>query len=351
MKIAIIGGGIFGITTAIKLSHEHDVFLYEKNDDILKAASDVNQCRSHRGYHYPRSGETTTEVLKSQESFLEEYSNDAVINSDNYYCISKNDSLVTSDEYIEFCQRNNLQFKKINLDLIDKNSINLCLKVEEYLFDHEKMKKICWEKLNKFNVTVYLNTNVTDEIYKKYDLVVISTYANINSLLKKYPEKQRDYQFEICEKIFVKLPKEFENKSFVIMDGPFISIDPVGTKNYFIIGDVVNTVHARNEGKHPIIDQKYIPLLNKGLIKNPPFTNFNLFLKSSSRFFPKLNEAKYVGSSFCIKTVLPHNDSTDARPTIVERIDEKIITIFSGKITTCVEAANQVQNLIKNTNN
>ena len=62
-------------------------------------------------------------------------------------------------------------------------------------------------------------------------------------------------------------------------------------------------------------------------------------------------EAKYVGSSFCIKTVLPNNDSTDARPTIVKRIDEKIITIFSGKITTCVEAANQVQNLIKNVNN
>ena len=123
MKIAIIGGGIFGITTAIKLSHEHDVFLYEKNDDILKSASDVNQCRLHRGYHYPRSDETTTEVLKSQESFLEEYSNDAVINSDNYYCVSKNDSLVASDEYIEFCQRNNLQFKKTNLDLLDKNSI------------------------------------------------------------------------------------------------------------------------------------------------------------------------------------------------------------------------------------
>jgi hypothetical protein len=66
---------------------------------------------------------------------------------------------------------------------------------------------------------------------------------------KKYPEKQRDYQFEIAEKIFLELPLEFKDKSIVIMDGPFMSIDPVGTKNYFIVGDVVNTVHSRNIGK------------------------------------------------------------------------------------------------------
>ena len=87
------------------------------------------------------------------------------------------------------------------------------------------------------------------------------------------------------------------------------------------------------------------------MIKNPPFTNLNLFLKSGSRFFPKLNEAKYIGSSFCIKTVLPEVDSTDARPTLVEMIDKKIITIFSGKISTCMHAANQVEKLIKAKNN
>ena len=83
------------------------------------------------------------------------------------------------------------------------------------------------------------------------------------------------------------------------------------------------------------------------LIKNPPFTKLNLFLDSGSRFFPKFNEAKYVGSSFSIKTVLPEANSTDDRPTLVERIDANIITIFSGKISTCMDAANQVEKLIK----
>ena len=77
-----------------------------------------------------------------------------------------------------------------------------------------------------------------------------------------------------------------------------MTLDMFRTAELQGITDVVNTVHARNEGKYPIIDEKYIPLLNKGLIKNPPFTNFNLFSKSGSRFFPILNEAKYVSSSF-----------------------------------------------------
>ena len=347
MKIAVIGAGIFGITTAIKLARQHDVSIFERNSDILKGASDVNQCRIHRGYHYPRSPKTTLQVLNSEVEFLEEFS-DAVINgTENYYCISKSDSYITSDDYINFCKKHNLEFSKINLDIVDTNSVDLCVKVKEKLFDYEKLKKNCWQKLNASGVKVLLNTKADKEVFEKFDFVVIATYADINSLLTNYKEKQHNYQFEICEKIFLELPQEFHNKSIVIMDGPFLSIDPVGTKNYFIIGDVVNTVHSRNVGKFPKIDEKFLPLLDKGLIKNPPFTKLNLFLDSGSRFFPKFNEAKYVGSSFSIKTVLPEANSTDDRPTLVERIDENIITIFSGKISTCMDAANQVEKLIK----
>ena len=178
--------------------------------------------------------------------------------------------------------------------------------------------------------------------------MVICTYASINTLLEKFPEKQRNFQFEMCEKIFLELPNEFKNKSVLIMDGPFMSIDPVGEKGIFIIGDVVNTVHERYIGKSPKFDPKFLPLLDKGILKNPSLTNKELFLKSASNFFPDIIKAKYVGSSFTIKTVLPNVDSSDERPTIIEKINDKIITVFSGKIPTCVDTANQVNLLIKN---
>ena len=349
MKIAIIGGGIFGITCAIKLAPENQVTVFEKNNDILKSASDTHQCRIHRGYHYPRSDKTVQEVLKSESSFINEFSDAVMKTTENFYCVSKNDSLVNADEYIDFCNRNSLEFEKTNLELVDENSIQLCLKVRENLYDYEKLKKNCWFKLKNLGVMVNLNNQASDEIFDEFDFVIICTYANINSLLTKFPKKQRDFQFEICEKVFFQLPDEFKNKSVIVMDGPFMSIDPVGGKDIFIIGDVVNTVHERYVGKMPKFDSKFLSLLDKGIIKNPTITNKELFLKSASNFFPSVSKAKYVGSSFTIKTVLPNVDSSDERPTIIEKINDKIITVFSGKIPTCIDAANQINELVKNT--
>jgi len=142
MKIAIIGGGIFGLTCAIKLATENQVTVFEKNNDIMKSASDTHQCRIHRGYHYPRSDKTVQEVLKSESSFINEFSDAVMKTTENFYFVSKNDSLVNADEYIDFCDRNSLEFEKTNLELVDKNSIQLCLKVRENLYDYEKLKKI-----------------------------------------------------------------------------------------------------------------------------------------------------------------------------------------------------------------
>ena len=115
-------------------------------NDILKSASDTHQCRIHRGYHYPRSDKTAQELLSSESSFINEFSDAVMKTTENFYCVSKNDSLVNADEYIDFCNRNSLEFEKTNLELVDENSIQLCLKVRENLYDYEKLKKNCWHK-------------------------------------------------------------------------------------------------------------------------------------------------------------------------------------------------------------
>lgn len=49
----------------------------------------------------------------------------------------------------------------------------------------------------------------------------------------------------------------------------------------------------------------------------------------------------------CIRTVLPKREHDDARPTLVERIDERTVSLFSGKIPTCIDAANEVLKLLE----
>jgi len=346
MKIAVIGAGIFGITIAVKLAKNHDIDIFEKNEDVLMAGSDINQCRIHRGYHYPRSDSTVKEVLNANKNFVEEYRDAVMQNTENYYCIAKEDSLVSGEEYIDFCKRNGLEYELAVPNIVDKNSIELGIKVKEELFDHSKLKEICLKKIKENKINLFLNKEVTDDIFSKYDFIVICTYGHHEKLLRKFPEHQKQFQYEVCEKIFVKLPKTFDDLSVLIMDGPFMGIDPIGKTGMFIIGDVVHTVLQRSIGKHPEIDSKYRSLLDKGIIKNPPVSKFEDFIRSGIRFMPDLKDAEYVGSSFCIKTTLPNVEDTDERPTLVHKINEKIITVFSGKIPTCVEAALQVGKIV-----
>ena len=151
----------------------------------------------------------------------------------------------------------------------------------------------------------------------------------------------------MCEKVFVKLPPSFNNKSILILDGPFTSIDPVGTTGLFILGNVVHTVHQTNIGKYPYVDSKFLSLLNRGIIKDPPITNYELFIQSAAKFIPEIKKAKHFGSSFCIKAVLPYEQKTDTRPTLVNIVNDRTFTVFSGKIPTCVEVANNVIRLIE----
>jgi hypothetical protein len=348
MKIAVIGGGIFGVTTAIKLANNHDVDLYERNSDILGSASGINQYRLHRGYHYPRSSETALSSLKSEMLFKAEFP-EAILNKfDHYYCISKNDSLTSKNDYIDFCNQLNLDFEEVNLDILNNSNISLTIKAKESLFDPNILKIICWKKLKSKNVNVMLNHLVTDEIFSSYDKVIISTYANTNSLLKNFPEFIQDFQFEICEKPIVSFPSSMDAKSIVIMDGPFMCIDPFGNSNQFVLGNVVHAIHHTNIGKLPKIPKYFESVLNRGIIRNPKITNFKKFQESGSKFFPLFEKASHLGSMFTIRTVLPKIEKTDARPTFVRKISDNVISIFSGKIGNCIDASLQVEKIIEN---
>ena len=104
------------------------------------------------------------------------------------------------------------------------------------------------------------------DIFDNYDMVVIAAYVNINKLVEKFPKLQNEYQFELCEKPVVKLPEQFKNKSVVIMDGPFMCIDPLANTDLHLLCNVTHEIHQTNIGKYPEIDQKYLPLLDKGIV-------------------------------------------------------------------------------------
>ena len=341
-KIAVVGGGVFGCTAAWVLAKNgFKVDLYEKNNDIMTSASFVNQYRLHKGYHYPRSLETAASSKDSELSFLEAYG-DSVYDSDTeqYYAISKRGSLVSALKYKNFLKKLGVSYKITELDILSKDSVSLIIKSSETVFDFKKLKFICAQELDNYNVNLHLNSDVKVQDLKDYDIVVNATYANLNHLLPVYDRKE--YQFELCEKIIVSLPDQYKGKGVVIMDGPFMSIDPLKGTSYHVMGNVVHAIHESNTGVFPESSLQFQKLLNNGVISSPEISRFGHFLSSASEFFINIDKAKYIGSMYSYRTVLPDRDYDDARPTLVQQNSETMYSIFSGKIGTCVEAANEL---------
>lgn len=347
IRIAVIGGGIFGITIAARLANDGcAVELFEREPDILRAASGINQFRLHRGHHYPRSNETTIESIRTEVSFRREYGEAIIDDRENYYCIAKEGSLISSGQFLDFCKKFGLSFQIVKPNFLNNKNIDLCLRVQEGRIDPVVLKRLCIRHLKQNGVKVRLSTVATPSTIKQFDFTVICTYANINSLLPGCSEI-KEYQYELCEKPVITMPSSFGRKGVVVMDGPFMCADPFGRTDKFVLGNVVHAIHQTNVGIKPEFNKKFIPLLNRGIVKNPPITNFKNFIESASVFIPAVAHARHVGSMFTFRTVLPDRDATDERPTIVNRIGDNVATVFSGKLSNCVEAADRVSSIVK----
>ncbi len=348
MKIAVIGGGIFGGTAAIKLAEAgFKVDLYERNHDLLMSASGINQYRLHRGYHYPRSLDTATSANLAEPIFRKEYGEAVVETSGNYYALAKEGSKVNLKEFSDFCNTCGLEYEISNLSIINPESVEAVIKVRESIIDPLKLQKIVKERLIENGVNLFLNTEFEESFLDRYDLVVNATYANLNFLFKDKKEFQREYQFEVCEKLVLKLSEKFKDLSVVVVDGPFFCIDPYADSGLHVMGNVVHAIHKTNNGLFPEIPEEFKELLNRGIIKNPPITNFEKFIESASYFMPEIKDAEHVGSMYTVRTVLPRVEKTDERPTLVYKVNDKLINIFSGKIGNSVQAALDTVELVK----
>lgn len=346
--VAVVGAGIFGCTAALELTRAgFKVSLYEAGSDIMHAASGSNQYRMHRGYHYPRSGETILSCLDATPLFEAEYKDAIISHLVHYYAIAKEGSKVSGEEYLATLDKYGLSYTIETPAHINMETVSVVVRAEENLYDPIKLRELLRTRLTEADVQLFFNTRVDVDELTEFDFVVVATYANLNTTYMNRPKAHRDYQYEVCEKIVVKIPKQLEGISTVIMDGPFMCFDPLGETGYAVMGHVEHAIHNRSVGIAPSIPKELLPYMDKGIIENPSITHFKKFIEESVKYMPALEGVRHVGSMFTVRTVLPKVDHTDERPTIVRAIDDRVFTIYSGKIGNSVKAARDVVERIK----
>jgi len=328
-RVLIIGGGLFGCTTAIELSNHFDVTLIEKDSELMRNASKCNHNRIHYGYHYPRSIETAKQSLEGILLFENSYKKSIVSNFENYYAIGKYDSKIDSKQYKIFCDTVGIPYKSEypKSDIINSTLIEDCFIVTEPIYDWDVLRNIVLSRIN--NVNIKLNESF-NETYLNYDYIINCSYSGINEVNKIIGVEPLDFKYQdVVIPIF-----EYNHTKIglTIMDGDYCSIMPNGVKeNKFLLYHV----------KHSVIQSSNSKITN---LKKDISDNLELIKKDSVRYYPFLKDVKYTDYWRTIR-VLPINKNDERLTKIITYIDKpNFITIFSGKVSTCVVIAKKIKN-------
>jgi hypothetical protein len=346
----ILGSGIFGLYSA-SLLKDYKVAIIEIDDSSFSRASFINQARVHNGYHYPRSPETALKSIHYFNRFSKDF--DFAINKEfkQIYSIAKENSLTNAQQFIDFCKLVNIPCKQIYPEYI-KDSVEASFETMEYSFDAKIIKDYLMAN-NKADI--YYSTKIekvegeytlyTNKGIFKTDEIINTTYASINQMSELFNLEKFNIKYEICEVIMCDVPDKFKYLGVTIMDGPFCSIMPFGLTGKHTLTSVTYTPHKTSFEQLPTFDcqnddcTKY-NLDNCSLCKNRPKTAFKEMNDTLMRYVDI--DVKYIDSYFAIKPILTDTEKTDARPTVIKRLDPHFLSVLSGKISTIYDLSNVI---------
>ena len=342
-KIAVIGSGFFGSLNAFFLSKKYKIDLYEKQNKLFHGASKYNQMRYHLGFHYPRSEKTVNELKLYEKHFKSFFSNQGIFGKTfNYYGIAKNNSKTNYKKYINFLKKNKLKFKKFRSKDFTQN-VQGSIVTNEKILNYFKAKKKILKILKNKNINILKNKVLKKDNINDYFKIIICAYDQNNYVLKKIGIKpKKKYRYELVEKILIKLPKRYRNKSYIILDGKFVCVDPFLNTNYHLLSDNKNSKIEISRGFFPKFKNIKKKYLTKGFLKNKKNSNFRKFIKNGSKYLSFLNHAKFVSTVFVIRTLELKKEKTDQRTNYVNFVNEKVITVLSGKWNTSVGVAKEI---------
>jgi hypothetical protein len=224
-NIAILGAGWAGCHTGLFVKNKkHNVSIFEKSSNIFNGASDNNQFRHHKGYHYPRSFKTIEMINEFSQRFEQDYGFSLKAIPENYYAISSQSSIIDYGIYEKIFP----ELKPISDSIFRFTNLSRIYRTNESLIDNNLVKTFFYDQLKghiKFNQTL------PTEHFRKYDWVIDCTNNSYNYIDQLSTQK---YVLYIAKNL-VEIKDLF---SLTIMDGNFCSIYPFYRDNLYTISHV-----------------------------------------------------------------------------------------------------------------
>ena len=351
MKVGIIGGGIFGLSAALRYAtNGHSVELIESQSMFCNLASRVNQARLHTGLHYPRDLYTAQTAHQTYNKFVRDFPS-SVKKIDQYYAIAKQDSQTSADAFVSFANTLEMDYEvRDPSELFNPGLIDVVLKVEESSFDINLLRSDLLAKIAvQSRIVLHLGATV-ESIEEKsssvilsslqnqsfeFDLVIVSAYAQNRVFAEQVGIPWPSTNYQVCEVLLgnAGLPEI----GITIMDGPFWSTMPFGWTGLHSLTHVVHTPLSNVQDRLLSCQTLHRrcgveSTFDCGTCSLRPLSRSDLMMSDFKRFMRGNVTFNVVQSIHTLKAV-PYNPATDARPsTILNSASERVAIIFSGKI-------------------
>lgn len=355
-KIAVIGGGIFGVVTAINFAkHGFKTDLYEQNSDILMGATANSQNRLHLGLHYPRDLDTAIQSKLGFIRFREAFP--AAINSNfpNYYSVSSKNSKVNEKEFLNFANKAGIELREVSNHEITKcgikiDKISTVYECQEAVIDINKLREILRIQISDYGVNLKVDQKVSRlKAHKKlweistlvgevnsYDLVFKATYGSDHIVDEFNSVKRTTYEYHAT--LILEIRNPYKNFGFTVIDGDFITLLPRGFSNNQLLYAPSISTRKRHTGES--IPIEWMNEENLKLTKN-------LLLDRLNFWFAGYENIEVVSMMQAFRAIQPNMERTDRRTSSIKQLNRNYFEMWSGKIDHCIDMADELLNLVK----
>lgn len=363
----IIGGGIFGAYAALYLAGKGaKILLVEKEAELMKKASIVNQARLHSGYHYPRSVATARMSDENKARFTREHKPFILFEFEKYYAIDRYGSFTDARQFERFCEYINIRCERVEgHPLFNYHRLEAVYLTTEYTFDPLLITQYYRERLattpgihiwhsceplsaqpdaDRWQVVIKeLHSGKHQQVSARE--VINATYAGSNGVNRLFGVPDIALMHEISEMAFVSSP-QLAQTGLTVMDGPFASLMPYGKSGLLSLSSVAYTHHKVSyeplprfdcQERRPDCRPDFTAICNTCAEKPP--SNYQKMLGQMGQYLAPHVELNYFTSMFTIKSKLQANYIDDGRPTeiAVLRENPRFYCIFAGKINSIYE--------------
>lgn len=343
-RVAVVGGGIFGVTATAHLATEgYDVTLFERADRLFQGTTGNNTNRVHVGAHYPRDLETALQSNFSARDFSATHQNAVFNNFENYYAISLEDSKTSADDFEQFLVRDlKIQTSACKPSVLgaaglDFDRLGGIWRVEEGVILPQDLMKELEGVLYREAAKIRLNSTVTrlqktasgwslwvDEQEWEYDFVVLTTYGRpIEHTNNKTCGCNSAKRFQVT--LTLEVDSSFPVFGLTIMDGDFLTALPGpnrGTFSIYAPGPSVlsEVVSASEVPDLENLDPAKIDQGEEAIIERLKF------------WLPEFPFQSVVKRKLAVRSLVSGSEPTDARPSKLIRHDSGLIEVWSGKL-------------------